>query len=158
MAGSILRLKCFNEMAYCRSYDSTHCSLRDPEFVEDKQTCGFCWKGDEHSVAIYPEGGTLKVVVDANKWDLLGEQVNVDYFHDYKAALTTFRVYGEGSEFETSYPSWWRGRDDVQVDEMAASREEENAEEDIFGYVCMLKENRKAAHNLYALWSRNAAS
>lgn len=42
--------------------------------------------------------------------------------------------------------------------EMAASREEENAEEDIFGYVCMLKENRKAAHNLYALWSRDAAS
>ncbi|MYL26038.1 MULTISPECIES: hypothetical protein [Halomonadaceae] len=145
-------------MAFCRFYDGSHCSLQDSEVLGDKKTSGFCWKGDDHAVAIFPEDGTLKLVIDSSKWDLLSEKVDVDYFHDYKTALTTFRVYGDGSEFEVSYPSWWRGREDVEVDEMAASREEENAEEDIFGYVCMLKENRAAADNLYALWARNAAS
>jgi len=153
-----LYLKCFEKMAYCYYFEGTISVLNDPEAVGDKKTSGFCWKGDEHTVAIFPEDGTLKLLVDSKKWDLLSEKVGVDYFHDYKAAVTTFRVYGNGSESEVSYPSWWRGRDDVEVGKMAASREEENAEEDIFGYVCMLKENQKAADNLYALWSRNAVS
>lgn len=145
-------------MAHYYYFDGTNYFPRAAESVGDKKTSGFCWKGEEHTVAICPEDGTLKLVVNSIRWDLLSEKINVDYFHDYKTAVTTFRVYGNGSEFEVSYPSWWRGREDVEVDEMSASREEENAEVDIFGYICMVKENKKVADNLCALWSRNAVS
>lgn len=82
--------------------------------------------------------------------------MSIDYFYSYKGESTAFRILLAGKKFETTCQSWWAGRDDCIVNQYEASNEEENVEEDIFGYTNMLKDNHDAAVNLHSLCSRSA--
>lgn len=148
-------LKDFNQMVKCRFFDKEKGLDDNLRYVEEVKTSGFCTQKDFGSIAVYPDNGELVVQINANKWNLLSDSVDVDYFHVYDKKLTTFRIFEQGKKFDLTYTSWWADRDDFDVDPMAASCEEKNSEEDIFGYLKMLKENKEAANNLLGLWSKN---
>jgi hypothetical protein len=127
-----------------------------PKDIGSRKTVGFCIQGDYGWAAIFPDNGDLIIQINSKRWKLKDKDVHVDYFHVYKKKRTQFRILQKEKTFDWRYSSWWSTRPDFIVEPMAASREEENAEEDIFGYIAMLKENDTVADNLMALWSNTA--
>jgi hypothetical protein len=148
-------LKYFKQMTKCCLFDKASGKGGELQYIEDLKTSGFCLKGEYGWVAVFPENGGLICQINSKKWSLLDESTDVEYFHDYSSKTTKFRISSQDNNFEFVYMSWWADRDDFEVNPMAASCEEENSEEDIFGYVKMLKDNKKSAANLYQLWAKN---
>lgn len=142
-------------MVKCRLFDREKGEGSDLRYVEDIKTSGFSAQGDYGWAAIYPDSGTLIVQINSKKWNLTSDDVAIDYYHNYDKGMTTFRISGNENDFEHTYKSWWSERDDFEVDPIAASCEEENSEEDVFGYIKMLKENKESARSLLGLWARN---
>ncbi|WP_172806696.1 hypothetical protein [Endozoicomonas arenosclerae] len=127
----------------------------DLRYIEDLKTSGFCSQGEFGWIAIFPENGNLICQINSIKWHLLDDDVDVEYFHDYHKKTTKFSIKNNKNNFDINYKSWWANRDDFDINPMAASSEEENSEEDIFGYIKMLKDNQDSASNLNRLWSNN---
>jgi hypothetical protein len=148
-------LKYFGQMIKCCSFDKSSGKGGELQYIEDIKTSGFCSQGGYGWISIYPENGTLVAQINSKKWCLSNDDVDVNYFHDYANKTTKFSIKHSELNFEYQYKSWWAERDDFEVNPMAASCEEENSEEDVFGYVKMLKDNKTSASNLAELWSKN---
>jgi hypothetical protein len=148
-------LKNFNQMTKCCAFDKMKGCGGDFQYLEDRKTSGFCSQGEYGWVAVYPENQSLVVQINEKKWDLLEDGSEVDYFHIYDKKLTSFKISNARNLFDLVYQSWWAERDDFEPDPISASREEENVEEDIFGYIHMLNENKSSARNLFDLWTKN---
>jgi len=150
-----MHLKYFGQMIKCCAFDTSIAKGGDLQYIEDIKTSGFCSQGEYGWVAIYPENGTLVIQINSDMWILSNENVEVDYFHEYANKTTTFRISDAEVKFEFRYKSWWAEREDFEVNPMAASCEEENPEEDVFGYIKMLKDNKTSASNLSDIWHKN---
>lgn len=148
-------LKNFNQMIKCCLFDKIEGDGSKFQYVENRKTSGFCAQGEYGWVAVYPENKSLVVQINTRKWDLLSDDLEIKYFHIYDKKLTKFRISGCGNIFEHTYQSWWAERDDFEVNPIAASCEEENSEQDIFGYIHMLRENETSARNMFELWAKN---
>jgi len=142
-------------MTKCCLFDKLTGSGGALQYIEDIKTSGFCCQGEYGWIAIYPENGSLVIQINSSKWVLSDETVDVDYFHDYLHKTTIFSITDAEVNFEFCYKSWWAERTDFEVNPMAASCEEEHTEENVFGYLKMLKDNKKSSDSLSELWIKN---
>lgn len=148
-------LKHFNQPNKCATFDPANNQLGTEDFVRNTKTSGFYSESKAGTVSIYPRNQELIIRVGQKQWDLLSSGIQTSYFHNYSTKETTFRISGSSEQFEITYPAWWADRDDFIINEMAASCEEENSEEDVFGYIHMLNENQDSANSLHPLWLAN---
>ena len=147
-------LKKFGAPIKCCCFDIAKGEGGTFEFIEDRKTTGFCLQGDYGWVAIYPDDGVLTVQINMDKWRVLPGETEVTYFHDYNGKVTSFYIKDRDKSFDFTYRSWWADSEYFEINPMAASCEEENPEEDVFGYVAMLNENEDVVKNLVDFWGK----
>lgn len=148
-------LKDFNQVIKCCEFNEKKWTFDNIDYVREKKTTGFFSLSITSGAAVYPDNDKLVFAISGKKWDLLNEKLEVNYFHDYPNKETKFSIQGLGGKWSTTYRSWWADRTDFVINEMAASCEEENSEEDFLAYIEMLAENKDSSSSLFKLWSAN---
>ncbi|QIB76410.1 hypothetical protein GL213_02080 [Halogeometricum borinquense] len=123
--------------------------------IEGQDISGVCSEVDGVWVAIYPdsEKNTILVQIDGTTWDLYSPDTEVAYNHDYENEKTSFRISDNSNTFTTTYDAWWQDRPDFEPNKWAASREDENADEDIFGYILMLWHRQEKKQHYINNWA-----
>ncbi|WP_396613032.1 hypothetical protein ACH9L7_07150 [Haloferax sp. S1W] len=138
-------------------FDPSSGSGSEFEEIGDYGTSGFCKAGDFGWVAVYPDPDrqTLIVQISEIKWDLYASGTTVIYNHHYNDENTYFKISDEENTFDITYEAWWKDVPHFEANKWAASREEENSHEDIFGYILMLWQNEDKKENWIELWSEH---
>lgn len=125
----------------------------------DVEISGFYEQTDAGWVAIHPdpEGRTLLVQIDGTSWDLFAAETHVGYKHDYETPRTTFTIEDDEKRLRRTYDPWWDepGCEWFEPEPWSAGREQENWEEDIFGYVWWLSQQEERKEDFVQPWAEN---
>jgi len=107
---------------------------------------GFCTEGTHGWAAVYPRDGLLIVQVNLQRWTLALS--SVEYEHLPEAGESRFKITDGANTFEHVYPSWWTDGGDPYGDWLC-----EDEDNDIFGYIAVLRTDHEMAINLAEVWS-----
>lgn len=155
-----VRLKNFERRMEYSCFDTESGTGGPFNDIDGVEISGFCKKSDSGWIAVYPDPDrdTLVVQIDGTTWDLYASETTVVYNHHYDDAKTYFKITDGENTWDRLYEAWWKDVPHFTVNKWAASREDENSSEDIFGYILMLWQSEESKDDWIEAWSKHLPS